>query len=215
MNTVLREIFPSDDSFDRLMEKVEQLYEQSFPPPERHPFGKVRELLKKDEIPRRTRLVAALNVDDVVGISIFQFAPEVQLGYLWYLCVSPLARSLGLGSRLYRKTIDLLLQEGAKYMIFEVEPISTPPHPIYGDPVKRVRFYEKLGARLIIGYEFFQKPIPPHGEVRLDLMLHLLDGSTCDGPEVARIIEDWLWHLKGRKEKIPTDVRLGTLNDLF
>ncbi|MCL6518915.1 MAG: GNAT family N-acetyltransferase [Armatimonadetes bacterium] len=215
MKIVLKEVFPSAEGFDKLMEKVEWLYEESFPPPERHPFNKLRTLLEKEEVPRRTRMIVALDNDEVVGLSIFQFAPEARLGYLWYLCVAPSARRLGLGSRLYQRTLELLAQDGATSMIFEVDPISTPPHPIYGDPVKRLRFYERLGARIIIGYEFFQKPIPPHDEVRLDLMLHILDGSKCDGPKVARIIEDWLWYLKGRKEEVPLDVRLGSLEELL
>lgn len=195
---------------EKLMAGICSLYEASFPPEELRPFEQIREELAALNGDRRTRLIAALDGDSVPGISIFAVFPNASIAYLWYLCVDPQARGAGLGRRLYRESLDLLsrdaidLQMELKGMIFEVERITTDAHPVYGDPIRRIRFYERLGARLIEGYDYHQPPIPPHGPVPLQLMFHPLGltESECASHTLRRIVSDFLRLAQGLDEPL-------------
>ncbi len=103
-------------------------------------------------------------------------------------------------------------------MIFEVERLDSDPHSVYGDPIRRVRFYERLGARLILGYDYWQPPIPPHGPVPLQLMFHPLGlkESECTEAELARIVSDFLRHGQGMDDADvnPASLRLALLTDI-
>ena len=205
---------------EELMAKIGSLYEKSFPQEELRPFERIREELVSPNGDRLTRLIAAVDGDGVPGISIFALFPEASLGYLWYLCVDPNTRGSGIGGRLYRESLDLLsrdandLGKGLKGMIFEVERLTTEAHAVYGDPFRRVRFYQRLGARLIKGYDYHQPAIPPHGPVPLQLMFHPLGlaGDACTSSALAGIVSDFLRLAQGIDGPLgDCELRLGML----
>ena len=208
---------------DELRRPARALYERSFPPAERHDFARILNLQDERSEVCPPRILAALEGDSLLGLSIFRYLSRAEFGYLWYLCVSETSRGLGVGRRLYLRTIDLLREEarrlggGLKCLVFEVERLEGEPHPDYGDPVRRIKFYEGLGARLILGYDYRQPPIPPHGPVPLQLMLHPLglDLQKCDGEALARIVGDFLLYGQGVEETVsPDGLRLASLGDL-
>ena len=190
---------------DGLAAQARELYERSFPPAERHDFARIRQIPEEPDEPRSRRIIAATDGSDLLGLSIFRRLAEASLGYLWYLCVDEASRGSGIGVRLYRATLDALRADAAraghplKGLIFEVERLDSELHPIYGDPTRRVKFYERLGARLILGYDYWQPPIPPHGPVPLQLMFHPLDlkPPECTEAQLARIITDFLRYGQG------------------
>jgi ribosomal protein S18 acetylase RimI-like enzyme len=187
---------------DELREQARALYECSFP---------IQELRDFDELfERNPRLLAARDGDLLLGFSIFRILEEASLGYLWYLCVDQSARGRGIGRQLYQRTLDSLKNGNhLKGLIFEVERLDSESHPIYGDPIRRVKFYERLGARLILGYDYRQPPIPPYGEVPLQLMYHPIGGTPSEA-ELARIVEDFLrWGQGVEKEVDPRGLHLG------
>lgn len=205
---------------DELMAKIRSLYEASFPPEELRPFEQIRDELVVPNGKRLARLIVALDGDEVPGISIFALFPEASLGYLWYICVDPNTRGSGVGGRLYRESLEILRRDADglglpfKGMIFEVERLTTEAHPVYGDPFRRIRFYQRLGARLIEGYDYHQPPIPPHGPVPLQLMFHPhgLAGAQCTSPELAGVVSDFLRLAQGVEESLEDcELRLGTL----
>lgn len=202
---------------ERLAAQAKELYEISFPPAERHDFSRICQAEEEQDDPGRPRVLAALNGDLLVGLSIFKHLAEVSLGYLWYLCVRESTRGSGIGRRLYNRTLEALIEStqgyGLKGLIFEVGRLDSEPHPIYGDPIRRIRFYERLGARLILGYDYCQPPIPPHGPVPLQLMFHPLglQPSECTEGELVRIVADFLRYGQGMEEAVvePRGLRLG------
>jgi ribosomal protein S18 acetylase RimI-like enzyme len=187
---------------DELMEQARGLYECSFP---------IEELRKFDGLfERNPGLLVARKGDVLLGFSIFRVLKEASLGYLWYLCVDQSARGGGIGRQLYQRTLDSLKNvNGLKGLIFEVERLDSETHPVYGDPIRRVKFYERLGARLVLGYDYRQPPIPPYGEVPLQLMYHPIDGTPSEA-DLAVIVQDFLrW---GQGVETPVDaggLRLG------
>lgn len=205
---------------EELMTKIRSLYEKSFPQEELRPFERIRQDLMSPNGDRLTRMIVALDGDSVPGISIFALFPEASLGYLWYICVDPNTRGSGIGGRLYRESLDLLSRDAndlgtsLKGMIFEVERLTTEAHPVYGDPFRRVRFYQRLGARLIEGYDYHQPAIPPHGPVPLQLMFHPLGlaGAECTSSALAGVVSDFLRLAQGIYESLgDCELRLGML----
>lgn len=202
------------------MAQIRRLYEASFPPEELRPFERIRDELVSPNGQRRTHLLAALDGESVLGISIFALFPQVSLGYLWFLCVDPETRGSGVGGKLYQASMEWLEQDAAdqgktlRGMIFEVERLTSEAHPVYGDPFRRVRFYQRLGARMIEGYDYYQPPIPPHGPVPLQLMFHPLDstGCECTSPALAGVVSDFLRLAQGIEDSLDScELRLGML----
>ncbi len=205
-----------------MMSQMRSLYEASFPPEELRPFERIREELVSPNGERRTHLLAALDGDRVLGLSLFALFPKASLGYLWYLCVDPDTRGSGVGGMLYCESLEHLRRDasgqgvGLKGMIFEVERLTTESHPVYGDPFRRIRFYERLGARMVEGYDYYQPAIPPHGPVPLQLMFHPLETGVeeCNSHTLACVVTDFLRLAQGIDESLAgCELRLVTLED--
>ncbi|MBP6963995.1 MAG: GNAT family N-acetyltransferase [Armatimonadetes bacterium] len=193
---------------EEIMESIRSLYEISFPKEELRPFEQIVGELSSPGEERRTHMIAALDGEKVLGLSVFVLFPTASLGYLWFLCVDPDTRGLGLGGRLYDASVEWLRRDAEALgvdlsgVIFEVERLTTEAHPIYGDPHRRIRFYERLGARMIAGYDYHQPPIPPHGPVALQLMFHPMAGQTCDSPTLARVVSEFLRLAQGVEDSL-------------
>ncbi len=187
-----------------LADQLRSLYEKSFHPEETRDWDGMTASLGSDD-PGRTRMILATRDHTVMGLSIFRYHQEPAFGYLWYLCVDESTRGTGIGGKLYRATVDQLnaVAEGygqqIKGMMFEISRLDSESHPIYGDPHRRLRFYERLGARMILGYDYRQPPIPPYPEVPLQLMFHPVDlqESACTQDELATLVRDFMLHCQG------------------
>lgn len=159
----------------------------------------------------------AADGDRLLGFSVFRPLTKASLGYLWYLCVDENTRGMGIGSKLYRETVAWLQRLGGlKGMIFEVARLDSESHPVYGDPVRRVQFYERLGARLILGYDYIQPPIPPHGPVPLQLMFHPFEKREWNEEELAGVVSGFLRYGQGIEdnEVEASGLRLASLKDV-
>ena len=219
MDACIREIVAWPEG---LAAQVKELYERSFPPAERHDFARIRGITEEQGEARGLHVLTAVDGDILLGLSILRHLAEASLGYLWYLCVDEAARGSGIGGRLYQRTLEVLREDaracgrGLKGMIFEVERLDSEPHATYGDPIRRVKFYERLGARLILGYDYWQPPIPPHGPVPLQLMFHPLGLEECTEEELARIVSDFLRFGQGVEDADvnPASLRLALLTDI-
>lgn len=193
---------------EETMESIRSLYEMSFPKEELRSFEQIKQEISSPTEERRTHMIAALDGEKVLGLSIFVLFPTASLGYLWFLCVDPNTRGLGLGGRLYCDSIEWLKRDAKalgvdlRGVIFEVERITTEAHPIFGDPRRRIRFYERLGALMVAGYDYHQPPIPPHGPVALQLMFHPMVGRPCDSPTLAQAVSEFLRLAQGVEDSL-------------
>ena len=187
---------------DELREQARALYGRSFPAPELKDFDGLFD--------REAALLVARAGDALLGFSLFRILAEASLGYLWYICVDQSTRGQGIGRRLYQRTLESLQNgDNLKGLIFEVERLDTEPHPVYGDPIRRVKFYERLGAGLILGYDYWQPPIPPHGPVPLQLMYHPLNGRPSQA-DLAVIVQEFMRYAQGVETRVEAEgLRLG------
>lgn len=112
---------------------LEVIYTASFPPFERVPFGRL-------EHDSGAVVVAGLRNGQPVGFAAARWLPAVDVLFLRYLAVDPDVRGEGIGALLFDRV------RGAEPMFWEVEDPGAADSPTYRDRVRRVRFYERLGA---------------------------------------------------------------------
>ncbi len=132
--------FPPD-----VMRQIEAIYQVSFPPNERKPFGMVSAAIQHGHYS-----VFVVSHDDGAVSKIVAFALMAQLRssqamYIEYLAVVPPLREQGVGLMLMNSIIAYLKNTPASAIVWEVDL----PQQAGDDNSRRIRFYERLGAHMI------------------------------------------------------------------
>lgn len=142
----------------------------SFPAAELSPL----EVLLADVASGRARVHVAEVDDESVAVAVTEMLdPDVAL--LAYLAARAEQRGTGVGGQLYDAVLDGLAgDDGPGLVLAEVEhpQVHTVADPAYGDPVARLRFYSRRGAR-ILDVPYFQPSIGDAGPVYGLLLLAL------------------------------------------
>lgn len=154
----------------------------------------------------RLRMLAAFGPDgEPLAAVTSDWYPDAGVMLIGYLAVSSASRGGGMGSGILREALAAWTEElRPELCLAEVEDPRFFPVTEHGDPKARVRFYEKLGGR-IVALPYFQPALEAGGKRVQHLMLMsllpqpagvervptaplapFLDGyfSTCEGPEV-------------------------------
>jgi len=128
-------------------QRLREIYENSFPAAERKPFEQIADGIARGAY---TCMVARAH-DEPNGIAAFAFTlplPDTMAAFLEYMAVRVERHGQGIGSALF----DAVIRESARHrpasqIVWEVEP------PDSADPLnhsnRRLRFYERLGGRLV------------------------------------------------------------------
>ena len=138
----LVDLGPGDDLLDRLYREV---LEPSFAPAELEELDDMREALAE---PARS-VVVALAGGEVVGGAVGDWDPESRVALLSYLAVKPGLRGRGIGGRLMRHVAAWWERPDALAGLAEVDDPRHHSPGEYGDPVARLRFYERVGAEVL------------------------------------------------------------------
>ncbi|PWB96633.1 GNAT family N-acetyltransferase [Homoserinimonas hongtaonis] len=142
---------------DELARVYRAILEPSFAPEELIPLDALtREMVAG----RATALVLPDSDGEPGAVAIVQ---EVARGIdlLTYLATRADQRGLGTGGRIMRSVLKAARQRDRSLLLAEVEhPLHHPVHPEHGDPEARLRFYGRLGAR-IVDVPYFQAPVAP------------------------------------------------------
>lgn len=99
----------------------------------------------------------------VTGLSFVFYFPEIRFGYLQYIASDPKRSARGIGGALYEATRELLVAKRAQGLLLDVPPDDAAK---LDDPARlivnrtRVRFYERYGARVIVGTDWDREPNP-------------------------------------------------------
>ena len=136
---------------------------------------------------------------------------------LAYLAVRPGLRGTGIGATLLHAARDAWMAElNPRLIVLEVEdPAEAAASEAFGDPVARVRFYERHGVRALPLPYVMPALSPGAGRVQR-LMLMVLGGAdltpgtrTADGGPVADFVAEYFEEFEGPAQ--PGDTELGPL----
>jgi hypothetical protein len=130
----------------------------SFPFDELEPFEQFSAQLDEG----RSELRIALDGDELVAAAVTKDLPPSGAVLLAQLATREGRRGSGLGTRLYRALLSLIVEELQPSLVLaEMEhPDFHEAHPLHGDPLARLRFYGRFDAR-IIDVPYFQASLGP------------------------------------------------------
>ncbi len=147
--------------------QIEAIYDVSFPPKERKPFWLVANAIQSGQY-----TVFVVSQDRGVDAESIAFALLMRLRtsqamYIEYLAVAQALRGQGIGSFLLHSMIAFLENTAASAIVWEVDP----PDQAGDDKARRIKFYERLGARLIEQSKPYAMPNYRKGSGTLPLRL--------------------------------------------
>lgn len=127
------------------LDDLQRLYRTCFPEQERVAWAEQEQRL---EVGLDVALVA-VDVDGaLIGFALAtDLTPDVTA--LAYLAVERTARSRGVGAALLDAVGARTSAAGGRWVLIEVEPADSPPHPEFGDPARRIAFYTRHGAFVV------------------------------------------------------------------
>jgi GNAT superfamily N-acetyltransferase len=166
----------------------------------------------------RSRLLLARDADGtIVGGAVGDYFPRSDVMLLAYLAVRPGGRGSGIGSTLLQAARDAWMAElNPRLIVLEVEdPRRVTGSAAFGDPVARVRFYERHGVRAL-PLPYVMPTLSPGTQRVQRLMLMVLGGAavppgsaTADGQHVASFVAEYFEEFEGPAR--PGDSELGLL----
>jgi ribosomal protein S18 acetylase RimI-like enzyme len=180
------------DLHDALLLPWLELYETAFPPAERVLVAELLEAVTRraSDDAEAERLVALLDDRDAfVGLMQYQIV-ERAAAVLWYFAILPDARNRGLGAAAYHALLAELDREPVQALLFEVEI----PELAHGPEERRlaerrIGFYRRLGARLMVGIQHIQRVGEHQAPIPMHVMVH--PRATLDAQaafEVAKAV---------------------------
>jgi GNAT superfamily N-acetyltransferase len=189
-----------------------QVMAPSFPPDELETEEELVSGLRSG----RSRVLVAVGTDgDVLGGAVGEYFPRSQVMLLAYLAVLPGGRGGGVGATVLQAAKDAWTAElSPRLIVLEVEdPRDFKGSEAFGDPVARVRFYERHGGRAL-PLPYLQPALGPDtGRVpRLMLMAFGNDvpdaAGTVDGQHVASFLAEYFEEFEGAARPGDTELEL-------
>jgi acetoin utilization deacetylase AcuC-like enzyme/GNAT superfamily N-acetyltransferase len=164
----------------RCLEEVRELFEAAFPDFVSQPTYIRRKLTEQSArgIPA-ILLVAHGDADRVIGFALADYFETIEYAYLDFMVTSAERRGRGQGGALYEALREEMIARGAKGLFLEV-PTDDPKQVGSAANLRankaRLRFYERYGARPILG-TLYDQPIRPGNPAEPRLLYDPL-GST-------------------------------------
>jgi len=170
--------------------QIKALYECNFPPVMRKPFRTITDGSRTGDV---TLLVArdSDQPDRIVGMATLAALVQTPSLYLGYLATDPQSHNQGIGGALFDFMVAQMadLQRDRNAIVWEVEAPEADPKHLHN---RRIRFYERHGARVVRMANTYRMPDNEGGEIPLRLMWIPLGGRTHppERAEVAAWIAD-------------------------
>jgi GNAT superfamily N-acetyltransferase len=181
------ELVPVADLDDELLRRCyEQLLQPAFPASELVSLGELRDARSSGS----TDGLVLLREGEPAGVVLTEDYLDGRVLLLCYLVVAEDLRSSGSGRRLLEEALRTR-RPGALVLAEVDDPRCVPAGP-HGDPVRRLLFYERFGARLL-PLPYVQPSLRP-GSPRVDgllLITLLAGGDAVDGQLVAAFLDEY------------------------
>lgn len=165
--------------------QIRTVYETNFPPVMRKPF---RELVDGSRTGDVILLVAREGDPParIVGIATLAELPHTSSFYLGFLATDQMLHNQGIGGKLFDHMVEWVagVDRSKNAIVWEVEAPEAEPDHIHN---RRIRFYERHGARVVGMAHTYRMPDDKGGVIPMRLMWIPLQGHTHppDRDEVA------------------------------
>lgn len=148
--------------------QVRALYESSFPPVMRKPFREIAEGSRTGEV---ALLVARAGNPPgrIVGMATLAALAQTSALYLGFLATDQELHNQGIGGALFDFVVEWVPTSGRDIdtMVWEVEAPEADLNHLHN---RRIRFYERHGARVVRMASTYRMPAQEHDEIPLRLM---------------------------------------------
>jgi GNAT superfamily N-acetyltransferase len=149
-----------------------EIYEASFPIEERDPVERIAHAMRRKQEKNRhsehiSHFLAAVDAGRAIGLVMYSYYKKERLGFLFYMATDLDLRGQGLGSWMFKKTMQRL-EEDAHFlagepplgMFWEVErPLDAADEAERILRERRIRFYQRNGAVLMDWIDFTAPPL--------------------------------------------------------
>ncbi|MEZ5895446.1 MAG: histone deacetylase family protein [Parvularculaceae bacterium] len=153
----VRVVAGADPEFDAHLAGVLEVYHKAF---EFYPAyaEKIAAMAHGNYPPGAEAIIlAAFKKEEILGFTLSYYFADLKAGYLDYIASDPGRASRGIGGAIYETMRDDLKKRGARRLFFESLPDEPGPHvneTLIPINKKRLAFYERLGARPVLGTAF-------------------------------------------------------------
>jgi len=169
IRTITNDLYPRDKA---AIDQVKQILVSHFPAVDPEKFDLIPEQMKNPlKYKFSVRIFVLENHSGFVkGFATLYYAPDINFCFLDYIATSKAVMAGGVGSSLYEKVREESQELGALGLFFEClpdRPEFCKDSEIINDNKKRLKFYERYGARPIIN-TLYELPVqesdtcPPH-----------------------------------------------------
>ncbi|MCW9013307.1 MAG: histone deacetylase family protein [Gammaproteobacteria bacterium] len=178
----------------RAIEQVQQIIQQQFSD---ITDSKIREIPEKLLNPMKFDFRSVLFVCDdrkgqVKGFALFSAEPTLRFGFLDLIALSSNTKGSGVGAALYQRIQEECVSLGFDWLFFECMsdlPEDSPDNNILKENRARMRFYERMGARPVVG-TLYQRPRKANYDNAYFLMADDLDsGHPLDKNRTRKVVQ--------------------------
>lgn len=158
---------------------------------------KIREIPEKLLNPMKFNFRSVLFVCDdrkgrVKGFALFSAEPTLRFGFLDLIALSSTAKGGGVGAALYQRIQEECVSLGFDWLFFECMTDLAKDHPdkqTLKENRSRMRFYERMGARPVIG-TLYERPRKANDDNAYFLMADNLDsGRELDSATARNVVQ--------------------------
>ena len=163
-----------------------EIYLEAFPDNERQPLDKIKYRVEQGY----SSLIIAKRDKAVAGFSLLCPFRDLHFGLLDYMAVEKGQRSLGTGSKLFAKTYEFLKKDASSsFLLLEIEDPALGSSPERAMRLGRVRFYERLGARVVANFRYLLPPLAGNSPTNMLLMVYAEGNQvTLDSEALADFV---------------------------
>ncbi len=168
---------PIQDASSPQWSEWKEIYLSSFPENERMSDNFFEDVFSQKGLNEDNTITVLAVVDSedpfaVLGIVVHEIVEEERYAFVWYLAVAEEYRSSGIGSGVYSQLLAQFKSRNCDCLLYEVE-IPEEGDSTHSQARRRIKFYERQGARVLGGYHYMQSVDNGSDPIPMYIMIHL------------------------------------------